>query len=70
MEILSKSWRWRVEVKKYEKIKKKKHNKNNHKTSKYKTAGRNEKKTTATAVKTWKHSQYFGWSTVHIQYGT
>lgn len=51
-------------------LKKKKHNKNNHKTSKYKTAGRNEKKTTATAVKTWKHSQYFGWSTVHIQYGT
>lgn len=45
-------------------LKKKKHNKNNHKTSKYKTAGRNEKKTTATAVKTWKHSQYFGWSTV------
>lgn len=52
MEILSKSWHWRVEVKKYEKIKKKKHNKNNHKTSKYKTAGRNEKTTTATAVKT------------------
>lgn len=24
MEILSKSWRWRVEVKKYEKLKKKK----------------------------------------------
>jgi len=33
-------------------LKKKNHNKNNHKTSKYKTAGRNEKKTTATAVKT------------------